>query len=1488
MTKTNWVKRTVFVLVALAVFACLVKLGLSTIVRFSKPEQDLNLIFDEDSSLMLKFERDINLKGLRASGSFAGDGAARIYIENDGKKYLVFDSNELKDGAEESEADEVEFITQENLVGFATNELADEQSDDENNTEQGIDFSIDYSINKVAPSDDDDVDDFYPGYDIGYITDDAVCEAKGFAESIDVDDEEVSLDQNIIKSLLKKTFPESGTIIDFEDICIETCSIQGFDKHSYKLIFEVEDAVIKVDSIEYSFRRVWEKEEVKPELDVRDSKGKTVDASVIIKDKEGEVIEEEALEKGLYDVEVELEQGPVISIEIKGADLDNDISEFVKVDDVPEEMVRDREFVEVYAIDPTQVDFTEATVTAVAKGRGLYKCKDWNFSEQSCHGEWAKIKDLAPGEEYTFTLTPDDPGYGESALVYACYKNGVSISCSVTDEHINVSDDERGYMKVGDNDFSYVEFRFGSLGIDELKEITSGELTVEYYNSKAAFTNQKIKCYDGSDWIEFADAPVDETEQVKVFNLAEDCYKPASRANDIRVRFGYWPYSNTKGRTYFDFVRVDVESMDVVPPTINDVNIIPSAIDQGQAADITANITDDTIVTEALARIEIPNGDIVESLMAEEEGIWHCTFTTAASSPGGTYDVILRAKDANDNWNEDASTSFIVNDVLNPIIENAFTAGIYDIGSIVGITVNTTDETGIGSVIADITLNSSNEIVELVLQEDNVTYAGYFDSTSELGIYETEVIVKDTSSNENSSIIYFEIMDLSAPEYSTIVTLPSSNVTYAPDRSYHFNVRWEDMYAVDTVLIEHDFTGSLQNYSTNISESVYYYEYVGLGAGSYLWRMYANDSFGNRNEMEFQSFFVRKAAPTCGLSFTAIPPQTYGTAINVSCSCTNPEASAVLYRDEADVTSENDQAVSLGAGNHSYNCVVDGTQNYLSADNSFVYTINKAGSEAAILLNGQDDDITINQTESVIINAGLVEPSAGIIRLYQDDDLIDSGQSPLTTNITYNGVGTFSIEAVYPETGNYSSSSESRSITVRNTLPPPTVTGLDEDEEGYTWVYWSWTNPDDASFDYVEVYLDGMFKENTSNDYYNATGLSQGANYTLSTRTVSIAGKINTSWVNDTASTTADTTPPEIISRTVRPREAVVGESVFITANATDNINVSSMSVNITLPDNSTVIYELPIDYTTSAAGWHNLKIIVSDSSGNTATERDWLNIAEPETPESSEEDLETTETGSEECTPDWDCGNWSECSEGMQTRTCRNTGACSDEHDAPATEQECAVGTCDDGIQNQDELGIDCGGPCSACTECSSDENCDDGHACMENECVESSATAPLPPRLGIPLTGMFLGVPTSPVEVSKAYCAGLIFAAIILLYLYHRVYESREDDIKFNYRVAIASTILLLPIITILLGGYMLSLIVLILEFIGLIVYYFKPIEPSKIKHPDIHALRKHGFAVKTRLKEKEAKEQLEKPAEKPKRRYQVILESIKAFINRAGKAE
>ncbi|MBU2523329.1 MAG: hypothetical protein KKE23_03500, partial [Nanoarchaeota archaeon] len=74
----------------------------------------------------------------------------------------------------------------------------------------------------------------------------------------------------------------------------------------------------------------------------------------------------------------------------------------------------ENKFVQSYSIDPTELNFTNATVTVQAKGSELYKCKDWNFTTQTCFGSWNLLKSgLTPGQDYTFTLTADDPGFGE-------------------------------------------------------------------------------------------------------------------------------------------------------------------------------------------------------------------------------------------------------------------------------------------------------------------------------------------------------------------------------------------------------------------------------------------------------------------------------------------------------------------------------------------------------------------------------------------------------------------------------------------------------------------------------------------------------------------------------------------------------------------------------------------------------------------------------------------------------------------------------------------------------------------------------------------------------------------------------------------------------------------------------------------------------------------------------------------------------------------
>ena len=115
---------------------------------------------------------------------------------------------------------------------------------------------------------------------------------------------------------------------------------------------------------------------------------------------------------GVVNVSIEPKESPVKKIEILDITTDQARNLDIGIDDVPDEKGLSGA-VEVYAIDPTRSNFTSATVTAIAKGNELWKCKDWNFTEQTCYGEWIKLMDITPGQEYSFELTPEDPGFGE-------------------------------------------------------------------------------------------------------------------------------------------------------------------------------------------------------------------------------------------------------------------------------------------------------------------------------------------------------------------------------------------------------------------------------------------------------------------------------------------------------------------------------------------------------------------------------------------------------------------------------------------------------------------------------------------------------------------------------------------------------------------------------------------------------------------------------------------------------------------------------------------------------------------------------------------------------------------------------------------------------------------------------------------------------------------------------------------------------------------
>ncbi|MCK4650065.1 hypothetical protein KAT36_02430 [Candidatus Pacearchaeota archaeon] len=129
---------------------------------------------------------------------------------------------------------------------------------------------------------------------------------------------------------------------------------------------------------------------------------------MVVSQKLGWLKQELKRELGNKYSEVEVENISILKrIKFNELELDDDFSLGVEELDL-------NDSVQSYAIDPSRLNFTNASVTLVAKGKELYRCRDWNFSERVCYAEWELFRtDLVPGEEYSFILTPDDPAFRE-------------------------------------------------------------------------------------------------------------------------------------------------------------------------------------------------------------------------------------------------------------------------------------------------------------------------------------------------------------------------------------------------------------------------------------------------------------------------------------------------------------------------------------------------------------------------------------------------------------------------------------------------------------------------------------------------------------------------------------------------------------------------------------------------------------------------------------------------------------------------------------------------------------------------------------------------------------------------------------------------------------------------------------------------------------------------------------------------------------------
>lgn len=222
--------------------------------------------------------------------------------------------------------------------------------------------------------------------------------------------------------------------IDFEDVCVETCSLTGFNDTSYKLVFEIDNAVLNLDVLTYSTAE--EISNVRVALAVKDDKGLTSGSYQLYKNNTPVSIIGELVEPDYYDIEVLPTENVnfIDKLIIKNTDITKPVTADIGIDKVTREIgIENADVKKRYAINLEELYFEKAVLTATASADSLYECKQWDYDSEVCFGTWEKIKDLIADQQYELALTKETSGFIEGNLNKTLNLSELNITTNITE-----------------------------------------------------------------------------------------------------------------------------------------------------------------------------------------------------------------------------------------------------------------------------------------------------------------------------------------------------------------------------------------------------------------------------------------------------------------------------------------------------------------------------------------------------------------------------------------------------------------------------------------------------------------------------------------------------------------------------------------------------------------------------------------------------------------------------------------------------------------------------------------------------------------------------------------------------------------------------------------------------------------------------------------------------------------------------------------------
>ncbi len=243
----------------------------------------------------------------------------------------------------------------------------------------------------------------------------------------------------------------------------------------------------------------------------------------------------------------------------------------------------------------------------------------------------------------------------------------------------------------------------------------------------------------------------------------------------------------------------------------------------------------------------------------------------------------------------------------------------------------------------------------------------------------------NTLNSMNCSAIQYFTVDTIAPTYSSNVTSPVTSSTYSSTQTYQFNLTWTDATSsVNTVLIEHNLTGSTTPHNTTVSTkngNEYYFYVNSLAAGKYVYKWFANDTKNNMNGT-FQRliYVVNNATPTGSLSSSAGWSYSYPTQTSISYSESNNGDSGCtykIYRNTTDISTG--ETIILGVGAYNYTLNTTGCANYSSTASldTELLTVSQGTPDVKTFINENARNVTVTYPTSATIKGN--SSSGGVL-----------------------------------------------------------------------------------------------------------------------------------------------------------------------------------------------------------------------------------------------------------------------------------------------------------------------------------------------------------------------------------------------------------------------------------------------------------------------------------------------------------------------------